>query len=157
MDAPAHVIPGGRTIDQLTLEELVADCFVIDVSNDAHESSVVMPDAIEKFEQKHGKITAGSLVVVRTGWSARWNTPQDYHNNHAFPSVDIAAANILLERGIAGLAIDTFSCDTGHAGFPVHRAVLGADKYLVENVAHADKLPPVGGKVLVLPMCIQGA
>ena len=30
MDAPAHVIPGGRTIDKLTLEELVVNCVVID-------------------------------------------------------------------------------------------------------------------------------
>jgi kynurenine formamidase len=54
-DSPAHVIPGGRTIDQLTLEELVADCVVIDVSQEADESYVVMPSAIENSSKHMAK------------------------------------------------------------------------------------------------------
>jgi kynurenine formamidase len=55
------------------------------------------------------------------------------------------------------LGIDTFSSDTGENGFPVHRAILGADKYLVENVANAELLPATGAKVLVLPPKIKDA
>lgn len=39
----------------------------------------------------------------------------------------------------------------------MHRAILGADKYLVENVANAKLLPPTGAKVLVLPIKIKDA
>lgn len=155
MDAPAHVIPGGRIIDKLTLEELVADCVVIDVSREAHEDYLVMPSAVENFEKQHGRIPEHSLVIFYTGWSKYWDTPGKYHNGFAFPSVDVSTAELLLKRNIAGLGIDTFSCDTGKKGFPVHRAILGADKYLVENVANANLLPSTGAKVLVLPMKIK--
>ncbi len=157
IDAPAHVIPGGRTVDQLTAEELVAECVVIDVSAEADEHYVVMPAAIEKFEKQYGEIPGHALVVFYTGWSKRWEMPERYHNNHVFPSVHVDTAGILLKRNIAGLAIDTFSCDTGASGFPVHQVVLGADKYLIENVANANLLPPTGAKAIALPMKIKGA
>ena len=157
MDAPAHVILGGRTIDKLTLEELVANCVVIDVSKEARENYSVMPRTIEKFEKEHGEIPARSLVIFYTGWSKHWKTPEKYHNNFGFPSVDVSTAEVLLKRNVVGLGIDTFSCDTGKNGFPVHRAILGADKYLVENVANAELIPTNGAKVLVLPMKIKDA
>jgi kynurenine formamidase len=47
MDAPAHVVPGGRTIDILTLDELVTDCIVIDVSAVADENYVILPSVVE--------------------------------------------------------------------------------------------------------------
>lgn len=155
MDAPAHVIPGGRTIDKLTLEELVADCAMIDVSAEADQDYLIMPSAIEKFETEHGEIKPGSFVIFYTGWDQRWSDREKYHNDHKFPSVDLSTAELLLQRNIAGLGIDTFSADTGLNGFPVHRAILGANKYLVENVANAKELAPIGAKILVLPMKIK--
>src|SRR3989344_6090067 len=126
MDAPAHVIPGGRTIDKLTPEELVVDCVLIDVSQEADKNYLVMPSAIEKFEKEYGEIPAHSLVIFYTGWSKFWETPERYHNKFAFPRVDVSVAEILLKRKVVGLGIDTFSCDTGKDGFSVHRAILRA-------------------------------
>lgn len=157
MDSPAHVVPGGRTIDQLTLEELVVDCRVVDVSSEATSDYQVGPETIERSEEEFGEITAGSLVVFYTGWSKYWSEPEKYHNNFGFPSVNQNTAKMLLEREVVGLGIDTFSCDTGKSGFPIHRAVLGSDKYLVENIANANLLPAIGAKVFILPTKIKNA
>jgi kynurenine formamidase len=157
LDAPAHVIPNGRTIDQLTAAELVSDCVVINVSAQANEHYLVTTSDIDNFEKLHGEIPRDSLVIIYTGWSKHWDKPARYHNNHVFPGVSVEAAEMLLTRGIRGIGIDTFSCDTGANGFPVHNAVLGADKYLVENIANADKLPPSGATVFVLPMKLKHA
>src|SRR3954468_11198593 len=51
IDAPAHVIPGGRTVDQLTMKELFVECIVIDVSAEADEHYLAKPVVIEKFEK----------------------------------------------------------------------------------------------------------
>ena len=40
--------------------------------------------------------------------------------------------------------------------YPVHQTLLGAGKYLVENVANADKLPAVGSYSLALPILTVG-
>ncbi len=155
IDAPAHVVLDGRTVDKLIMEELVTGCIVIDVSSEAHENYMIMPEVVEKFEKKYGEIKSNSFVIFYTGWDKHWNDTEKYNNNHKFPSVDISTAKLLMERNIAGLGIDTLSADTGINGFPVHREILGADKYLVENVANARELPSSGSRILVLPMKIK--
>ncbi len=81
--------------------------------------------------------------------------PSKYHNNHVFPSVSPGAAELLLDRGVNALGIDTLSPDRPEDGFPVHRLFLGADKIIIENVAHLDSMPPAGSFVMVLPMKIE--
>ncbi len=157
MDSPSHVIPGGRTIDQITMEELVTDCVVIDVSHEADDNYIIMPVVVEKFEKKHGEIQPNSFVIFYTGWDKNWENPEKYINNHVFPSVHESTASMLLKRNISGLGIDTLSTDTGAVGFPVHHAILGANKYLVENVANAKDLPATGAKSLVMPLKIKDA
>lgn len=157
IDAPAHVVPGGRTIDMLTTEELVTHCVVIDVSSEAGEGYKIVPASVEKFEQQYGQIPPASFVIFYTGWSKYWDEPEKYTSGFSFPSLDVTTAELLLQRNIVGIGIDTFSCDTGKQGFPVHRAVLGADKYLVENVANADKLPPTGSTIFVMPLKLKDA
>ncbi len=152
LDAPVHCIPNGLTVDQLSLRDLVAPGVVIDVSPSAHERYSVSPQDIKAFEDTHGRIAPRSLVIIRTGWERFWGEPKKYRNQLVFPAVSIEAAQLLLEREIVGLGIDTLSSDRADSGFPVHRAVLGAGKYLIENVANADQLPPVGSLILALPL-----
>lgn len=157
MDTPAHCFQNQRTIESLTMEELVTDCVVIDVSNYADENYIVMPEAIEKFEEKYGEIKQNSFVIFYTGWYKYWENSEKYRNNYKFPSVHVSTAELLLKRNIAGLGIDTLSADTGKNGFPVHRAILGANKYLVENITNLAGLPPTGAKIAVLPIKIKDA
>lgn len=155
MDAPAHVIPGGKTIEALELDDLVTDCVVIRTDHETAEDYVIMPDVVEAFEKEHGMIAPNTFVIFYTGWERFWDTPEKYNNNHKAPSVHVTTAELLLKRNIAGIGIDTLSADSGANDFPVHRVVLGAGKYLVENIANAKLLPPTGAKSLVLPMKIN--
>ena len=157
MDAPAHCIAGAKTIESLELSELVTDCVVIDVSHEADDNYLVMPSVIERFEKQYGEIKSNSFVIFYTGWDKYWKTKKKYRNNHVFPSVHISTAELLLKRNIVGIGIDTLSADTGKNGFPVHRTILGASKYLVENIANAKLLPPTGAKIFVLPIKIKDA
>jgi kynurenine formamidase len=154
MDAPAHCVEGGKTIEKIEMEELVAPCVVIDVSFEADQNYVVMPEKVLDFEKEYGEIPPKSFVIFYTGWDKHWGDPEIYRNNYKFPSISEATAKLLLERDIVGLGIDTLSSDTGAKGFPVHRAILGAGKYLVENIANAKSLPPTGAKIFVMPIKI---
>lgn len=156
MDAPAHCIPGGKTIDALGIENACASCVVIDVSREAHESYQLSAATIHEFEHQYGKIGAESFVIIRTGWDSFWSDPSAYRNHLKFPSVSQDAACLLLKRDIVGLGIDTLSPDTPDSGYPVHQVILGAGKYIVENVANSSKLPPQGSFSLALPILIEG-
>lgn len=154
IDAPAHCFPHGSTISDLALEQLAVPCVSIDVSDKSHELYSLMPEDIMSFEAQYGLIPTNSLVIVYTGWDKYWNEPTKYHNQHVFPSVSSQAAQLLLERGIAGLGIDTLSPDRPNEGYEVHRLLLGANKYIIENVANASALPPIGSYCLALPLKI---
>lgn len=162
IDAPSHFIPGGIDIDQISLSNLIIPGVVIDISDKATATYMLSIEDIQNFESKHGTIAENSLVIVYTGWSRFWNQPAKYRNENAsgvmeFPTISTEAARYLLKRNIAGIAIDTLSPDSASSDFPVHQLILGAGKYIIENVAHAESLPPSGFKVIVLPMKIEQA
>lgn len=156
MDAPAHCIVGGKTIDTLELDNTCAPCCLIDVSGEAHESYRLSAETIQEFERQYGKIRDRSFVIIRTGWDRFWNDPFAYRNHLKFPTVSLDAARFLLKRNIVGLGIDTLSPDTPDSGYPVHQTILGAGNYIVENVANSSKLPPQGSFSLALPIRIEG-
>lgn len=115
-----------------------------------------MPEVILVYEKKYGKISQNCFVLIYTGWSQYWQQPEKYRNQLQFPSVSLDAAQLLLERKIVGLGIDTLSPDTPMSGYPVHQVILGAGLYLVENVANTHLLPPFGAYSLALPLSIRG-
>jgi len=155
MDAPAHCINGGTDIANIPLNQLIAPCVMIDVSAKAHENYRITSDDILEFELTHGTINKNSFIVIRTGWDKHWTNPKKYRNNLIFPTVSTQAAELLLERNIVGIGVDTLSPDNETDGFSVHRLVLGAGKYIIENIANAADIPPIGAYTLALPLKIK--
>jgi kynurenine formamidase len=64
IDSPAHCFPNAASIDQLSLQQFLAPCVMIDVSSLAHESYICQVDDILNFERIHGQIQKDTLVVV---------------------------------------------------------------------------------------------
>jgi kynurenine formamidase len=168
LDAPIHFGEGKQTADQIPLSRLVARAVVIDVSDkaSADRDYLLTPDDIAAFEQQHGQIAEGSIVLLRTGWSRHWgnrleylgdSTPGDASKLH-FPSFGPDAARLLVEeRRVAALGADVASIDRGSStDFMVHRIAAGADVPGFENLTNLDQLPPTGAVVVALPMKIEG-
>lgn len=130
-------------------------CVVIDVSCKCHERYSLSVQDVEDFESQFGPIAQGSSVMVKTVWSKFWHTPSKYHNNNVFPSVSSEVAELLLERGVSAIGIDTLSPDRPEDDFKVHNTFLGAGKIIIENVANLDSMPPTGSFVMVLPIKIK--
>lgn len=154
MDAPAHCFAGNQTIDKLELEQFLGPCCVIDMKTMDDETSCLQEEDVLRFEKQFGGIPKDSIVLVRTGWAKYWDNPNRYRNNLVFPTVSKEAAELLVDRGIKGLGIDTISPDRLEDGFPVHHTILGAGGFLIENVANLDRLSPTGYTLMVLPIKI---
>jgi kynurenine formamidase len=167
LDAPIHFAEGMTTAEAVPLSRLIGPAVVIDMSAAAAQS----PDAllavsdIEAFERAHGAIAPGTIVLVRTGWAARWpdrrrylgdDTPGDTSKLH-FPGISRAAAEALVARGIAAVGIDTASIDHGPSrDFIAHQVLMKADIPAFENLAALDALPPRGALLIAWPMKIGG-
>jgi kynurenine formamidase len=168
LDAPVHFGEGKNAADEIPLERLIAPAVVIDVTAKAGENPdyLLTRDDVLAFEQQHGTIAPGTIVLLRTGWSRYWpdrksyfgdDTPNDASKLH-FPSYGEDAAKLLVgERNVAALGADVASIDYGKStDFLVHRAAAAANVPGLENLANLDRLPPTGAYVLALPMKIGG-
>lgn len=157
MDAPAHCIAGAKAIHELPLTSLFTPCAVIDVRERADAHYSVSLQDILKFEKAHGEIQTGSLVAINTGWDRFWPDAATYRNNHVFPAISPEAAEHLIKQNVAGIAIDTLGVDRPEDDYPVHRMLLNAGIYIIENATNLDKLPPVGACTVALPIKVEGA
>ncbi|MCE3046035.1 cyclase family protein [Legionella sp. 16cNR16C] len=157
MDAPAHCVPGGASVEQIPLSQLIIPAVVIDISATADGSSVLSVQDIKKFEELYGLIPQTAFVLIHTGWCRFWSQPERYHNNYQFPCVSAEAAQYLLSRQISGLGIDTLSPDRPESGYPVHHLLLNAGKIIIENATNLEQLPSVGSFLIISPMKVQNA
>lgn len=162
MDAPSHRISGAACVADIPLAQCVVPACVIDVAAQGSATYKVPLEEVMKYEARYGTIPKNALVIFHTGWGRFWSTPEAYRNVDAegimhFPSIAAEVADFLLTRQIAGIAIDTLSPDSLSGDFPVHQILLGAGKYIIENIASAEKMPPQGGYVIALPLRAQEA
>jgi kynurenine formamidase len=164
MDAPAHFPPGKATIDEIPVKKFFGPALVIDVrAEGAKDPDYLLPVAkIEEWEKKHGRIPEGGIVLLRTGWAARWPDVQKYRGQDAqgkmhFPGYSVEAAKMLIDRKVSGLGCDTLSIDYGaSADFTVHHVSLGAGLYHLENLADMSDLPEAGAFLIVAPIKLEG-
>lgn len=156
IDAPAHCIKGGKTVDQICLENCIVPLVLIDLSAYMNEKYIVDGNVIKNFEAQYGTIEPKSCVIFLTGWGMLWNDSVRYHNTYQFPSLSVEVAHLLVERKISGVGIDTLSVDGPDNTYKVHQILLGADVYILENVAYAKDVPAKGATLFVFPLKMQG-
>ncbi|MHB8486385.1 MAG: cyclase family protein [Candidatus Acidiferrales bacterium] len=164
MDAPAHFPPGKETLDQIPIQKFFGPAEVIDIRDKvAKDPDYRLTTAdVQAWEALHGRIPAGAIVILRTGWGSRWPDQTRYRNMDAknvmhFPGYSVSAAKLLIARHVSGLCIDTLSIDYGpSANFEVHRTTLPAGLFHVENIANDDKLPATGAFIIAAPIKLEG-
>lgn len=164
IDAPSHFIEGGRSVDAIPLSELIVPAVVIDVQDKVagNDDYQLTRDDIEAWESEHGTIPEHSLVILNTGWHKRFDNPEKYVNMDDqdvmhFPGYHPDSAELLIERGVAGVGIDTLSLDYGGSkSFGFHANMLEADIYQIENLANLDAVPVTGATVMVGVLPVRG-
>ena len=162
MDAPSHFVPGGANIGDIPLEQLIVPLSVLDLTGKLSPDLLVTPQDLLDYEKQYGPIAANSVVAAMTGWEKYWSQPERYRNpddsgKMHYPGFTAAAARLLVERNVAGIGIDTLSPDGSNDGFPVHEAILGAGKYILENLAHLSRVPARGAFIIAFPPNIRDA
>lgn len=169
LDAPIHFAEGKKTIDQLSISELVGPAAVIDISDKAladRDYQVSAAD-FQAWEKAHGKLPDGSIVLLRTGSGKFWPDREKYMGTAElgpgavaklhFPGLAPGAATWLVEnRKIKAIGLDTPSIDYGQSTlFESHQILFKENIPAFENVANLEKLPETGAFIIALPMKIK--
>jgi kynurenine formamidase len=170
IDAPVHFARGHQTVDRIPLESLIAPAVVVDVSEECADDidyQVTVED-LTSFEQQHGRIPEGAIVLFNTGFASRWPNAAAYLGTSErgdaavaklhFPGLHPdAAAWIVRNRAVKAVGIDTASIDFGQSTrYESHQALYARDVPALENLASLDRLPPTGSLLIALPMKIGG-
>lgn len=170
LDAPVHFSKGAHAVDAIPLDQLIGAAVVVDVAAKcaADADYRVTVGDLQAFEQAHGPIPDRAIVLIRTGFSARWPDAARYLGTDErgqaavaklhFPGLHPDAATWLVaNRKIAALGLDTASIDYGQStAFESHRILYERDIPAFENLASLDRLPAAGAYVVALPMKIRG-
>lgn len=145
VDAPAHFVSGGRTVDEYPLETFRFSTRVVDC-RPLEDREPIDADGLESAVGSDGPAPReADLLVVRTGWEIHWGT--DRYVDHPYLTAD--AADWLLEcdchLGIDAPNVDPTPTAAARADepedYPVHRALLGDGRLLLENLRGLEAVP----------------
>jgi len=170
LDAPIHFFEGGRTADAIPIEQLIGIGVRVDVSGKCAKDRDyrIGVEDLTTWEGRHGRIPAGAIVLLQTGWAERWSDRAAYLGTSRtgpeavpelhFPGLHPDAARWLVrERTVKGVGLDTPSIDHGQSTrFESHVVLFEANVPAFENVASLGRLPAKDFVVAALPMKIRG-
>lgn len=143
-DAPLHLIPDGKAIDQLGLDNFFGPARVLDYS------SLARADTVSVAELQEHSIQPGEIVILYVGYEV----PADPDELPVYPVLSPAAAEYLAALPIKAFATDVPGVDdvprfmalwdqgvTGLANLlPVHHAFLSREIPVIEQLVNLDAI-----------------
>lgn len=158
MNAPNSFHENGVGMDAYTAEDMVNPAVVIDVKSQAaaNPDYALTLDDLKAWEDEHGEVPEGSVVLLDTGWSAKWDNPKEFFGfdgkgNMHFPGFGGETTKFLLDqRKIAGVGIDTHGVDPSlDETYATNTEVLKKPRIVLENLANLDQLPATGSTIVI--------
>ncbi|WP_142826687.1 cyclase family protein [Planococcus soli] len=120
IDAPLHMTVGGETFESISLDKLVGQCKVLDLT--ASENGISKAD-LEGFE-----IEKEDFVLFKTKNSF------DDHFNFDFIYLAEDGANYLSELGVRGVGTDALGIERSQEGHPTHKTLFAHDIIIIEGL-----------------------
>lgn len=135
VDAPAHSIAGGRTIDEVGLDELHGPAVVLQVEGLSSGDVITAEHLAPLLGDRFG---GARIVLLATGWDTHWGTDKYF----AHPTLSREACEVLIDAGMHVLGVDTLNPDPSDGStLEVHELLLGNDHLIVENLRGLTTLP----------------
>jgi kynurenine formamidase len=183
-DAPTHFVPppdsglpwanelGLQTGDKVPLQDLRGPAVTIDVTQlsgqgNPGESPWITPSHLQAWEEEHGPIQAGEVVLLYTGWDKHYVSgpkgdaysrgPLLFKEGPGWPAPNAEAVLYLHSRGVRCLGIDAPSIGAAHDGALAHQEGLSRGMRYVELLTGLQYLPPRGAYFLFLPVKVAGS
>ncbi len=150
VDAPAHFVRGGKTIDQFPLERFLVEAVVWPVRVGPLEPiTTAHLDGIE--------LRRGDVLIFATGWGERFRDPQYYQH----PYLDEALARWIVAQGVPMIGVDFLTPDKpaqlrdAAFDFPIHNTLLGDEVLIIENLTGLRGLEGRRVRLFAAPLSVQ--
>jgi len=131
MDAPCHIIEGGKSLSDYDISDYTGKGVLIDVRG----METVALSYIKGYEKE---LQEADFAVLHSGWSTRWG--QDRYFN-GFPVLANDAALYLAKSGLKGVCVDMISVDSvDTVDFTNHKIFFSHEMLIIENLANLNML-----------------
>lgn len=150
MDAPAHMLDQGTTLDQFPIEKFMGKGIILDFSNVNVKHIDV--NALKVHEEEIKEV---EFLILKTGWSKYWGTEVYYKG---FPALNDEAVLWLTQFQLKGIGIDAISIDDMDSiTFAVHKKLMEKDILIIENMTNLDAVGEEPFILSVLPLKTKDA
>jgi len=133
MDAPAHMLADGKSLDQFNVEKFYGKAICIDCTG-LSKQKIEIAD-LKPFGEK---IQQADFVLIRTDWSEKWKTDEYFG---AFPTLNNAACEWLTGFDLKGIGLDVISIDSMDADeMKNHHYLFRKGMLIIENLTNLSQL-----------------
>lgn len=150
IDAPAHIIAGGKTLDEFPSERFLGIAQVADVTKCAGRK-------IEAADIKASvrDVAAVDFILLCTGWSARWG---DESYLRGYPVLSEEAALWLAGHDLKGVGVDAPSLDEADSTeYAIHKILLRRELLAIENMRDLERAGDELFCLAALPLSFKNA
>ncbi len=149
VDAPAHMLAQGATIDRLPLSSFFGKACVVDVRS-LKGSTIDLA-----FLRAQSLENDPDFVLFYTGFAAYWGK-EGYFTD--YPVLSEEAAKYLVDLGLKGIGLDAISPDViDSEDFPIHHILLSAGLIIVENLTNLNQILDQTFTLAVFPLKVEQA
>ena len=151
MDAPAHMIRGGKTLDLFPISTFTGQACLIPFSWEDLEEQA-QDEYLSEFESI---IKDCEFVILKTGWSEKWGSPEYFKS---YPALDKKGVEYLSGFRLNGIGLDAISLDLEeNTSYDAHHEVFGNDMIIIENLCHLDSIRSQVFRFTALPLLVTDA
>lgn len=149
VDAPAHILADGKTLDEFAISSFHGPAVVY-----THETDSSTID-IEQLRQLEKDLAGADFLLIATGWDRHWGQGEYFRD---FPVLSLEAAKWLERFELKGVGLDAISADpVDSVELAVHFQLLSRDVLLFENLNNLDLIPTRRCTFTGLPLHLEAA
>ena len=131
IDAPAHMIDKGTSLDMMDFSRFAGMAYVIDVSS-------LKKKEIGEADVSLKAMSEADFILFYTGWSQFWGKDQYFKD---YPVLSAELATKISQLNLKGIGLDVISIDpVGAKDFVNHMIIFRSDMLIIENLTNLDLL-----------------
>jgi len=157
LDTPGHVTPGGKLLDDYTMDAFMGMGYCADVSQ-VKPNEAITPEMLQPYADK---IKPGSVFLLYTGWNEKMYPSTEYWDDS--PTLSPEAGQWIADQGVKFTGYDFFQEASAKIEindpekFDVHHAILDNGVLHCEHLTNLSKVVGTEFFYISLPLRIVGA
>ena len=152
MDAPLHFGVNAQTIDKLSIERLISEAWVVNLTHIKPKEEIL----IAHLDGIADVFKAGQSILLHTGWSKKLGTAA-YRDN--LPRISVELANWLGEKKVNILGVEPPSvADVNNLEevTNIHHILMKNDIIIVEGLCNLEQITTPKVTLIALPLKVEG-